>query len=46
MLKGSVNRVVGMVESGRVNRKIMFYMVLILVVSFYVLYKLFTRVNI
>ena len=45
MMKGSVNRVVVMVEAGRGNRKLMLYMVIILAVSFYVLFKLFSRVH-
>jgi hypothetical protein len=45
MMKGSVNRVLGMVEAGRGNRKLMLYMVIILAVSFYVLFKLFSRVH-
>jgi hypothetical protein len=45
LLKSGVNRVVGMVESNRNNRRFMFYFVFSIVVGFFVLYKLFTRVN-
>ena len=45
LLKGGVNRINGMVNSGKANRKMMFYLIVILVLSFFVLYKLFTRVR-
>ena len=45
LLKGGVNRITGMVNSGKGNRKLMFYMILFLVVTFIVLYKLFTNIS-
>ena len=45
LLKGGVNRISGMMTSGKGNRKMMFYLILGCVVGFIVLYKLFTKVG-
>ncbi len=45
LLKSGANRVVGIFESNRNNRRFLFYFVLCIVVGFFVLYKLFTKVN-
>ncbi|CAF0758239.1 unnamed protein product [Brachionus calyciflorus] len=45
LIKGGAGRITGMLNSGKSNRKVMFYTILALVVGFMVLYKLFMRVR-
>ena len=43
LLKGGVNRINTMVNSGKGNRKLMFYMILVMVVGFVLLYKILSK---
>ncbi|RNA08250.1 BET1 [Brachionus plicatilis] len=45
LLKGGAGRITGMINSGKSNRKIMFYTIIVIVLSFMILYKILMKVR-
>jgi blocked early in transport 1 len=45
LIKGGMKRISGMLSTGKSDRKLMFYMIIGIVVSFFIIYKLFNHLR-